>query len=337
VYYKQPNLNGVDSVIRAQAGGNNVPSNAIDFTCHTNLLVALWKFNETSGSTALDTSPIPSPPPTILPSNGTITGAVRELSFLDRGSIPSDSALRFDGVDDFVTAPHLPPGAQASKLEFSNANFSVSAWVKLDSGTDLSSDTTVYPIVSKWATIGNGFEFAIKGGATANGLTFRTMSNGVPVQEIVPIADQRTKLRDTFPHLVTFTRDGTNVGRLYVDGVEVGSLLNVTGSLTTTAKLFLGKNDSGKYFKGLLDDVKILTTTFRADEIAAAFDADGDGMPDWWEAKYFGNLNGTNNPNADSDGDGMTDGDEFKFGRNPNAGVVTNNNLELIIFTPTHN
>jgi hypothetical protein len=224
---------------------------------------------------------------------------------------------------------------------------------------------------------------------------------------------------------------------LYLDGVEIGSLANVTGSLTTSTSLFLGKNASGNFYKGILDDVKILTTTFPPNEIAWLFDSDADGMPDWWEMKYFGNLGkaatgdeesgggdglnnlgeyqaGTNpvvsdtdgdgmrdgwevlygfnplvnqygtddpdgdgltnaqesqyntNPNSrdsdsdgmsddwevkwgrnptvwnnkmiDSDGDGMNDGDESLYGRNPNgAGTVTNNNLELIIFTPTHN
>lgn len=326
VYYKQPNLNGVDSVIRAQAGGSSTASNAIDFTCHTNLLVGWWKFDEASGN-ALDSSP--SSPK----NDGVISGAVRELSFKDFGSLQSDRAMRFDGLDDYLTVQN-----QAS-LNFSAATFSVSAWVKLDSGTDLSSDVTVYPIASKWTSTNGGFEFAIRGGTAAKGLTFRTVNNGTVLQEIAPTVDQRAKLRDGYPHVITFTRDASNVGRLYVDGGEVASLANMAGSLTTPATLFLGKNADSvvKYYKGVLEDVKILATTFRADEIAAAFDSDGDGIPDWWEAKYFGDLDGTNDPDTDTDGDGVSDGDEYEQGRNPNAAAVTNNNLELIIFTPTHN
>lgn len=70
-------------------------------------------------------------------------------------------------------------------------------------------------------------------------------------------------------------------------------------------------------------------------------DTDGDGMGDWWEVGYFGNLNQTNSgdydidnlanryeyyagtdPTAgfvDSDGDGMSDDWEYWYGLNPNA------------------
>ena len=45
-------------------------------------------------------------------------------------------------------------------------------------------------------------------------------------------------------------------------------------------------------------------------------DADGNGLPDWWEQQYFGALTGTD-PNADPDKDGATNLSEWLAGTNP--------------------
>ncbi len=51
-------------------------------------------------------------------------------------------------------------------------------------------------------------------------------------------------------------------------------------------------------------------------------DTDGNGLPDWWELKYFGHLTGTN-PNADPDHDGMGNLAEWVAGTTPtNAASV---------------
>ena len=48
---------------------------------------------------------------------------------------------------------------------------------------------------------------------------------------------------------------------------------------------------------------------------AKAVDSDGDGLPDDWELRYFGNL--SPKPNEDTDGDGIDNFTEFAFGTNP--------------------
>ncbi len=45
-------------------------------------------------------------------------------------------------------------------------------------------------------------------------------------------------------------------------------------------------------------------------------DTDGNGLPDWWELKYFGVLTGTD-PNADPDHDGASNLFEYLTGTNP--------------------
>lgn len=47
----------------------------------------------------------------------------------------------------------------------------------------------------------------------------------------------------------------------------------------------------------------------------SAADTDGDGLPDWWERFYFGDL--ARDGTGDFDGDGLSDYNEFQLGTNP--------------------
>jgi uncharacterized repeat protein (TIGR01451 family) len=49
--------------------------------------------------------------------------------------------------------------------------------------------------------------------------------------------------------------------------------------------------------------------------VEPATDADGDGLPDTWKARYFGSPR--INPDADADGDGLSNAEEFRAGTNP--------------------
>ena len=62
---------------------------------------------------------------------------------------------------------------------------------------------------------------------------------------------------------------------------------------------------------GYADDTEVAVIPLAGDE-----DTDSDGMPDWWEMKWFGTL--AYGPNDDPDGDGLTNLQEYQYGTNPN-------------------
>ena len=69
-------------------------------------------------------------------------------------------------------------------------------------------------------------------------------------------------------------------------------------------------------------------------------DVDGDGLPDWWELRYFGNAT-TTAASSDSDGDGLMNSQEYALGTDPTSNVDTDidslsDDLELFLGTDPH-
>jgi hypothetical protein len=63
-------------------------------------------------------------------------------------------------------------------------------------------------------------------------------------------------------------------------------------------------------------------------------DTDGNGLPDWWELKYFGVLTGTD-PNADPDHDGVSNLNEYLAGTNPTNAASYFHVVSVIRGSPT--
>jgi hypothetical protein len=63
-------------------------------------------------------------------------------------------------------------------------------------------------------------------------------------------------------------------------------------------------------------------------------DSDADGLPDWWEQQYFGNL--SHNGTEDADGDGLTNLQEYQQGRSPivSAQPDDGTGVNLKLYTP---
>jgi len=211
-------------------------------------LVAALAFDETSGSTAADSS-----------GNGN-TGTIA-------GSSPSTSgrfsgALSFDGVDDTVTI------ADANSLDLS-AGMTIAAWLRPTAiggrRTAVLKEGASSPVYSLYANGAGNSPFAE---VVTPGTAFDL---GGTVQ--LPLS--------TWTHLAV-TYDGSTM-RMFVNGDLVSSRA-ATGAIVTSADpLRIGGNPArGEYFQGRIDDVRVYNRALAASEIQADLNtpAGGQGAPD---------------------------------------------------------
>jgi hypothetical protein len=166
----------------------------------------------------------------------------------------TDTAARFDGVDDYVqvaTPTGVPTGSSARSVEL---------WFKT-SGTGRQ-------VLFGYGARATSQEFALW--LNPGGTSMTAWGFGAGQDKVFALA---SNLADGQWHQVTLTYDATSL-RLYVDGVLVGTQ---TATRATTidayglglgAIIVPGDTNSGGYFNGWLDEVALYTTTLSAATIA---------------------------------------------------------------------
>jgi len=212
-------------------------------------LISYWNLNENGGTTATDG---------VGGNNGTITGATWSPGY-------SGSCLHFNGTSNNVKVPN------ASKLNPVNA-ITMMVWAKTEENKSAKlfqkGDWDGHGIgQDKW----NGWQVGIR----LENNTSQTLEwgGGVPI------------LNEWYH--ISLTYDGTTLS-LYVNG-QLRNSKAVTGKLkVNTRDVSIGSDNAAqKFFKGLIDEVKIFGKALSQTEIQANYneqgsapDADGDGVPD---------------------------------------------------------
>src|SRR3989344_442784 len=239
-----------------------IASAGFAFAAYPSAPAGYWALNEQVGIVANDSSGNGN--------NGAINGgALYETTTALIAPTPgNDSALTFDGVDDFVDIPN------SSVLDMTAA-YSLSAWVNV---TDVA---TYRPILFRGATDADDIEVYVQSGTgdlivahnRGNGGTFDYVGFSPP-----PVG--------TLFHL-TVTFDGTNV-QAYYDGVAASvaqGAATVDAPLDTNKDWMMGKVDHSAFggaffFYGLLDEVFIYDRTITASEVAYLITPGGTHMVD---------------------------------------------------------
>ena len=197
-------------------------------------LQALWRFNETTGLTAFDT--------TTNHNDGALINYVGD----DSQWIPSDynGALDFNrAISNYVDVPH------SASIGANLANrFSVAAWIR--SKVDLLANGGTYRVLEKENTF-----FLLQGTGASGGMNMLVKKSGANVTAGIG----ETLFANRWYHIAG-TYDGTTL-RMYLDGVLKTNVAVAAPIDTTTQPLRIGSDymptSAGSRFDGAIDEVGI--------------------------------------------------------------------------------
>jgi len=212
-------------------------------------LVGHWKLDETSGTTAADSSGNGH--------NGTLVNMDPATDWVT-GQI--GNALALDGTDDHVT---LPIGSVIGSL----TNCTIATWVNWSGGSswqriwEFGSNTNVYMFL----TPNNGSTGALRFAITRTG---SAGENQTTSSAVLP--------SDGWHHVAVTIDADNHTHSLYLDGNRVAQNTSATlkpSDLGSTTRNRLGRSQtSDPYFNGLLDDVRIYNYSMNAEEVAQLAD-----------------------------------------------------------------
>ncbi len=202
-------------------------------------LVAAYGFEETSGTTAVDSAGNDNP--------GTLlNGVARTAGRYGLG-------LTLDGVNDRVTV------ASAGALNPGTGPFTVGVWVR-------TSGTTVQRIVGKRSVCTGGTSF----------WNLQVLPSGVAAAEVNDVSNNYLGLtgarliNDGQWHYVTMVRNNLTM-QVYVDGIlDVSGTSSVPIDVTNTAQMEIGTLCNGSPFNGMLDEVRYYSGALSPSQIQEA-------------------------------------------------------------------
>ncbi|MBP2132090.1 PKD repeat protein [Methanomicrobium sp. W14] len=215
---------------------------------------AWWKFDESSGNTAVDSSGNNN--------NGVINGPVL------RGVGACENALYFDGTTNYVSVP------DSSTLD-APSEITLTAWIYPEHPVNKSGIQDQYrnyvSLVDKGEDDSDNYEFFVQKTDNISRLTFES-GNTYNFNSL-------SYGYNRWQHLACVIDSGSSTGTVYIDGEEAGTF-TVGSSLTTNDQpVYIGMQRINSHpdwatfnFKGWLDDVRLYTTALTGDQVRDIYD-----------------------------------------------------------------
>ncbi len=173
-----------------------------------------------------------------------------------------NTAIRFDGVDDYIRVPNFLVDTQA-------ANFSLECWI----------NTTAQSLTGTQAYQGNGIIWSDVRGY-ADDFVLAVLNNRVAFFDGDANSGNgatiigTTTINDGGWHHIVATREAGAQMKLYVDGILQASGAAGLAVLDDNPYIHIGGNTlDSRYFNGLIDEVAFYTRVLSQQEILAHFNA----------------------------------------------------------------
>jgi arylsulfatase A-like enzyme len=201
-------------------------------------LAGYWKFDETSGTTASDSS-----------GKGFTGTMYNGPAWTTAGKI--NGAINFDGVDDYVGLPNI--------INPASTDLTAVAWVKLD--VSLGSNQT---ILQQEGTLGRGWLYRVSSSGVL--ATYLGGAETVTTGAISP---------GNWYHAAVVKNGGTV--KLYLNGAPSGSVSRTVESETGVMRVGRHKtpSTSAKEWDGIIDEVQIYNYALSDSEILALYNGTG--------------------------------------------------------------
>lgn len=251
-------------------------------------LVGYWPFDEGSGSTNTRDD-----------SGWSNRGALQHMDDSNWTSGKSGTCLHFNGSNEGVFC------SDNGSLDITN-KLSISAWIYVSSGSSSSS------IVAKSYTSN---QYSLTYDSTNKRLL------GVLDDGLVGNSANNSILEGVWYHVV-MVYNQTDV-RYYIDGILSGSPHSKTGALSSTSyDIYLGREYTGDYFEGKIDEIRIYNRALNTDEIEFLYSTPSGVNKNLVSARLL---------ITDIDGDGHTITDNIEFLEINNTLSHSSDTFDLII------